>query len=289
MIVSARIAGETETISGPTDALLPWWSFGKTVLAAAAFKLAEQGKLALDMPLEGKPYTLRQLLAHRAGVPNYGGLAEYHAAVARGDTAWPADELLRRADANRLLFEPGQGWSYSNIGYYFVRREIERATDSELRSALHAAIFAPLGIHAFVTRRRDDMQRLAFANLRSYDPNWVYHGLIVGSASDAARLLHRLFTTGYLSDASRAAMFDSLPLPFVVTDRPFVTPTPGTGLMIDPDGPLGLWFGHTGGGPGSVCAVYHFRDCDPPRTVSAFADHEDDGAVERSVLEIAAA
>jgi CubicO group peptidase (beta-lactamase class C family) len=288
MLVSASIVGDAETTSGPPDALLPWWSFGKTVLAAAAFKLAEQGRLALDTPLDGKPYTLRQLLAHRAGVPNYGGLAEYHAAVARGDAAWPIDELLRRANANRLLFEPGQGWSYSNIGYLFVRQEVERATDSELRSALHATVFAPLGVHAFVTRRRDDMQRLAFRNLHSYDPNWVYHGLIVGTASDAARLLHRLFTTGFLSDASRAAMFDSVPLPFVLSNRPFVSPTPGTGLMIDPGGPLGLWFGHTGGGPGSVCAVYHFPDRAPRQTVAVFANNDDEGAIERAALEIAA-
>jgi CubicO group peptidase (beta-lactamase class C family) len=209
--------------------------------------------------------------------------------VARGDAAWPVDELLRRADANRLLFAPGQGWSYSNIGYLFVREQIERATDSELRSALHATVFAPLGVHAFVTRRRDDMQRLAFANIHSYDPNWVYHGLIVGTAPDAARLLHRLFATAFLSDASKAAMFESVPLPFVLTGRPFVTPTPGTGLMIDPDGPRGLWYGHTGGGPGSVSAVYRFPGLEPPRTVAAFADDRDEDAIERTVLELAGA
>ena len=72
-------------------------------------------------------------------------------------------------------------------------------------------------------------------------------------------------------------------------NRPFVTPTPGTGLMIDPDGPLGMWFGHSGGGPGSVCAVYHFPDLSPARSVSVFADADDEGAVERRVLELAAA
>jgi D-alanyl-D-alanine carboxypeptidase len=289
VLISAQIAGSAESASGSADALLPWWSFGKAVLAAAAFKLAEQGRLALDTPFDGRPYTLRQLLAHRAGVPDYGSLAEYHAAVARGDAAWSVDEVLRRADANRLLFTPGQGWSYSNIGYLFVRQQIERTTDSELRSALHATVFAPLGVHAFVTRRRDDMQRLAFANIRSYDPNWVYHGLIVGTAPDAARLLHRLFVTDFLSDASKAAMFESVPLPFALTGRPFVTPTPGTGLMIDPDGPHGLWYGHTGGGPGSVCAVYRFPDLEPPRIVAAFADDRDEGAIERTALELATA
>jgi CubicO group peptidase (beta-lactamase class C family) len=187
------------------------------------------------------------------------------------------------------LAVPGQAWSYSNIGYYFVRREIERASDSELGSALHATVFAPLGVHAFMTRERDDMQRLAFANIGSYDPNWVYHGLIVGTALDAARLLHRAFTSEFLSADSRAAMIQSSAPLDALPGRPFVTPTPGTGLMIDPDGLLGMWFGHSGGGPGSVCAVYHFPDLSPARSISVFADADNEGAVERRVLELAAA
>jgi len=289
VILAARIVGGSESDFGAPHALVPWWSFGKTVLAIAAFRLVEQGKLALDEPLEAKPYTLRQLLAHRAGLTDYGRLSEYHAAVARGEPAWPVDELLRRANANRLLSEPGQTWRYSNIGYYFVRREIERASDSALGSALHATVFAPLGIHAFLTRERDDMQRLAFADLGAYDPNWVYHGLIVGTALDAARLLYRVFTSDFLSVQSRAAMLQASPPLDALTGRPFVTPTPGTGLMIDPDGPFGMWYGHSGAGPGSVCAVYHLPDMSPPRSVAVFADQDDEGVVERRVLELAAA
>jgi hypothetical protein len=59
--------------------------------------------------------------------------------------------------------------------------------------------------------------------------------------------------------------------------------------MIDPNGPLGMWYGHSGGGPGSVCAVYHFPTLRPPRSVAVFADGDDEGAVERAVLELAAA
>lgn len=289
MILSARIVGGSEIGLGPPHALVPWWSFGKTVLAIAALRLVEQGKLALDEQLEGKPYTLRHLLAHRAGLTDYGRLSDYHAAVARGETPWGVGELLRRANANRLLSEPGRAWSYSNIGYYFVRSEIERASDSELGSALHAIVFAPLGIHAFLTRECDDMQRLAFANPGFYDPNWVYHGLIVGTALDAARLLYRVFTSDFLSTDSRSAMLQgSAPLA-ALPSRPFITPTPGTGLMVDPDGPLGMWFGHSGSGPGSVCAVYYFPDLSPARSVAAFAEGNDEGVVEEVVLESAAA
>jgi CubicO group peptidase (beta-lactamase class C family) len=287
VIVSATIDGRHEKLVGPPEALVPWWSIGKTVLAAAAFRLADQGRLDLDAPVTGKPFTARQLLAHTAGVPNYGHLAAYHEAVARGDAAWPVEELLVRTRADELLFMPGQGWSYSNVGYLFIRQLIERATDSELRSALHVTVFAPLGLHAVMTRRRDDMDRLLWRGLKDYDPNWVYHGLVVGTPADAARFLDRLFTTPFLSDASRQAMFDAAPITFDLPNRPFGKPTAGTGLMIDPQGPLGLWYGHSGGGPGSVSAVYRFANTG--RVVAAFADNEDDGALERAVLELARA
>ena len=283
MIVTARIAAGREALDSNAGLILPWWSVSKTVLAAATFRLAEQGRLDLDSPIADRPFTVRQLLAHRAGLADYGGLADYHAAVARGDAAWPPAQLLSKAGADRLLFAPGQGWAYSNIGYLLVRQEIERLTDAPLADALHKLVFAPLGLNAFVVNGPADMRRLAWPGLHGYDPGWVYHGLVVGTAADAAHFMDRLFTTSFLTPPSLIAMQDSVPLPYAAGDRPFRSPRPGTGLMIDPDGPLGLWLGHSGGGPGSVCAVYHF----PARrvTVAAFADHDDSGAIERTVLE----
>ncbi len=54
-------------VAGAAFAPFPWWSFTKTVLAVAAMRLVEAGKLQLDTPRPHKPYTLRQLLTHRAG------------------------------------------------------------------------------------------------------------------------------------------------------------------------------------------------------------------------------
>ncbi len=107
------------------DEPVPWWSFTKTVIAAAALALVRDARLQLDRPLPNRPFTLRQLLAHRAGVTNYGGLAAYGEAVERGDEPWPISVLLERAHAARLRYPPGQGWAYSNIGYLFVRELIE--------------------------------------------------------------------------------------------------------------------------------------------------------------------
>src|SRR3712207_4418620 len=106
-MMAIQIAAVDETgrpHENASTALVPWWSFTKTLIAACALRLAEQGRLHLDEPLSGLPYTLRHLLQHRAGVEDYGALPAYQAAVQRGDQPWSDDELLRRVPPARLLF-----------------------------------------------------------------------------------------------------------------------------------------------------------------------------------------
>ena len=83
---------ENGTLAEATNAraVVPWWSFTKTVIAAAALVLVQKKRLALDRPLADRRYSLRQLLQHRAGLTDYGELAAYHQAVAAGDEPWPA-------------------------------------------------------------------------------------------------------------------------------------------------------------------------------------------------------
>ena len=104
---------------GTTDCV-PWRSFTKTVLSFAALRLVEKDSLSLDGNLPGLPYSLRQLLRHEAGLPDYGGIGQYHADVAAGKAPWPIEKLLAIVDADRLRYPPGAGWGYSNIGYLRV-------------------------------------------------------------------------------------------------------------------------------------------------------------------------
>ncbi len=56
--------------TGASAAVVPWWPFTKTLIAVAVLRFAERGEVALDAPLDGYPFTTRQLLQHRAGVGN---------------------------------------------------------------------------------------------------------------------------------------------------------------------------------------------------------------------------
>lgn len=278
-------------VQGDPDAIFPWWSFTKTVIAAAALRLAEEGRLSLDETLRDRPHTLGQLLQHTAGVPNYGGLPEYQAAVAAGEAPWGREELLRRVRADRVEFLPGQGWAYSNVGYLFARERIEACAGADLGEALHELVLAPLGLGTVrLARSVEDFRAVHWKSVHGYDPGWVYHGCLLGTAAQTCRFLHALAGGELLAPASLARMRRAHPVGGAVPGRPWVRHGYGLGLMT------GTWgdardptpvFGHSGGGPGCVNAVYHFPGEPGPVTVACFAEGSSEATTEWEALRLA--
>jgi CubicO group peptidase (beta-lactamase class C family) len=286
---AAWIAGDGSTGgAGALAAFFPWWSFTKTVLAICALRLVEENRLSLDTPRPGRPYTLRHLLHHTAGVPNYGALAAYREAVARHETPWPRDKLLDVIGRDRLDFPPGAGWNYSNVGYMFVREAIEEATGDAVANALRTMIFGPLGIDdvRFATGP-SDFADVFWDELRGYDPRWVYHGCLVGTSSAAAWVLHALVSGAILTAASLDAMLQRYELGGALPGRPWTRCAYGLGLMCGEMGAAKTAIGHSGGGPFGVNAVYHYPDLDMPVTVATFTAGTEEGAAEHAAAAIA--
>ncbi len=289
-MITAVVEDEAEA-EGTGPASVPWWSYTKTVLAAAALALVADGRLSLDAPMDGRGFSLRHLLQHRAGLPDYGRLQAYHEAVAGGEAPWTRELLLRRVRADKLDFEPGQGWAYSNIGYLLVRERIENATRRDLGGALDRLVLGPLGISGVrVAREPADLEATAWRNPTGYHPGWVYHGLLIGSASSAALLLHRLLGGGLLPEALLREMLATHPVNGPFPGRPWRTGDYGLGLMTGVGDTGATYVGHTGVGPGSTAAIYRCgRETrgGPRRTAAAFAPIESPAAVERRAMELA--
>jgi CubicO group peptidase (beta-lactamase class C family) len=265
------------------NAVVPWWSFTKTLISAAVLALVRDGVLRLDDRLPGRSDTLRLLLQHRAGLADYGELRSYHEAVSRDEKAWPSAILLERADVGSLRFKPGEGWAYSNIGYLIVRRHLESVCGEGLDVLLKRVVFDPLEVVGpRIALTRGDLDGVVLG--RSYDPQWVYHGLAVGSLREAARLLDRVLTTDFLPAQLLAEMCTAWPVGGAIEERPWQTTGYGLGVMTGTDMKGSRVIGHSGGGPGSVIAVYHRPDRNPPRTVAAFSPGNDIGRVESAAF-----
>lgn len=267
------------------DVTVPWWSFTKTVLAAAALSLVRDGLIGLDEGVPEGPFTLRQLLRHEAGLADYSELADYHTAVARHETPWSAAEMLQRLDATRLRYAPGDGWRYSNVGYLFIARLIARVTGLRLEEALTQRVFAPLGLSRIrlATTRAD----LAYVNMgaaSTYDPGWVYHGLLVGPLVEAALCLDRLLDGHLLPQSLLREMQTVRTLGGPIAGRPWVAPGYGLGLMQGMVESGLTLSGHTGVGPGSIIAVYRCIDGNRTASCAVFDEGGNEGAVEAEVV-----
>jgi CubicO group peptidase (beta-lactamase class C family) len=270
------------------DQRIPWWSFTKTVLAAAVLVLVRDGMIDLDEPLPGRPYTLRHLLQHRAGLAEYGWLPAYHEAVARGDEPWSVPELLAHVDAERLRYTPGEGWEYSNVGYVYVRQIVETVIGESLDSALRRLVLHPLGIEsARMATKPEDLLDVTMGSASSYHPGWVYHGLLVGSSRDAALLLDRLLSGVLLPSEILQVMLVPYRIPGPIPGRPWKKPGYGLGMMIGETAGNREVAGHTGGGPGSTIAVYRSLNTQSPgRTAAFFATNGAQARTEEKTFEL---
>lgn len=134
------------------------YSMSKTITAAAVLRLEQAGALQLDEPAAryfepsgigfsfDPSITIRQLLAHTAGVPNPIPLRWVHLAArhAEFDEAAALSAVLR-AHAKPAA-APGERFLYTNIGYWLLGPIVERAAGQPFERYVVEQVLAPLGI-----------------------------------------------------------------------------------------------------------------------------------------------
>lgn len=124
-------------------------SLGKQFTAAGIMALVEDERLKLDdsvrtwlpdAPETWQPITLRRLLSHTSGIPDYtGDQMDYRKDHTEAD-------LLKLAYGLTLEFKPGARWNYSNTGYVVLGCIMSKVTGSPYWEFLRKRIFDPAGM-----------------------------------------------------------------------------------------------------------------------------------------------
>jgi D-alanyl-D-alanine carboxypeptidase len=296
---------EEAALRGGDAGLFPAYSISKSFIAALLLALCEDGILELDRTLErwlpelpeADRISLRRLLNHSAGLPDYGGLPAYHAAVRSNPRSpWSADEFAQHSFARGLAYPPGEGWDYSNPGYMLAGRVAERASRQSFDALLHERILAPLNLPATTSPRTlDDLSALVPATSvhlhpkgepremrHNYHPGWVAHRFLISRPGEIVRFYEALFTGELIGERWLAEMTQLIPVPRA---HPRIAkPGYALGLMGDLAAEAPVGFGHNGEGPGYSASAFHFPSLAGRRVTLCAMAVDDYGELAEKIL-----
>jgi D-alanyl-D-alanine carboxypeptidase len=140
-------------------------SVAKAFSGAVALQLVQQGRLGLDdtigqrlpgLPAAWGPVTVRQMLNHTSGLPDYTqsrGFARQAETKPRGYV--PPARIIDWVRRDGLVFPPGSSYEYSNTDNIVVGLIAERVTGRSYGDLLRTLVFGPAGLEqtSFPTRR----------------------------------------------------------------------------------------------------------------------------------------
>ena len=130
-------------------------SITKTFVAVVIVQLVAEGRLGLDDPLarylpqfpRADRITLRHLLNHTSGVPDYGQVEGFaRQRFTERDRTWSVTEVLNLAAQREPEFDPGASYAYSNTDYVLLGEVIRVATDSTWPVQVRRRILDPLNL-----------------------------------------------------------------------------------------------------------------------------------------------
>lgn len=127
-------------------------SVSKQFTAVAVMLLHERGQIDLDAPIKTwitdapaawDGITVRHLLSHTSGIPNFTNFDDYQSTKTLPATV---DSLIARFRDRPLDFKPDERWDYSNSGYILLTAIVERAGGQPYAQFVAENLFQPLGM-----------------------------------------------------------------------------------------------------------------------------------------------
>lgn len=235
--VTLSSAGHTDVVSGATFAPqthVRVASITKTFVAAAILQLVSEGRVQLDAPVEtylpglirgegidGNAITVRQLLRHQSGLPEYFD----------DTTEPPRHPVSPRELLSWALTKPGAPPGqrvpvYTNTNYVVAGLIIEAVTGRSAADEITRRIIAPLGLtHTYFPAAGDTGLRSPMAHgyelvdghrqdVTAEEPSGEYMaGSLISTSEDIAAFVTALLDGRVVAPAELAQMTDTVPWP----------------------------------------------------------------------------
>lgn len=155
------MANKEEHIAFNEKTVLDIGSLTKLFTAAAIIQLVEHEKIKLtdtlvkyfdNVPVKMQPITIHHLLTHTSGLSYLAGNL-YDLTNKR--------VFLNRVFQSTLLFSPGAGYEYSNIGFGLLTQVIEQVTSQGYEEYIRANVLLPAGLektgYRLISRKKEDL------------------------------------------------------------------------------------------------------------------------------------
>ncbi|MCQ2428618.1 MAG: beta-lactamase family protein [Clostridia bacterium] len=134
-----------------TDTRFRLASVTKQLVARAVTALVFQGKMDFDdgirtffpsLPDVYEAVTVRMLLNHTSGIPNYEAMPDDGSGLQVVDTDVP----VYLATRHKTYFTPGSDYRYSNSGFVLLGLIVEKVSGMSLSEAMKTLVFDPAGM-----------------------------------------------------------------------------------------------------------------------------------------------
>ena len=151
---AAGLANRDFNAANQVDTKFNLGSMNKMFTAVAIAQLVERGKLSFDDPLakflpefpdkeSAAKIQVKHLLTHTAGLGSYFNKTFMDSSRARFRTV---NEMMTLAKDEKMQFEPGSRWQYSNTGMLVLGAVIEKVTGQSYFDYVRENIFKPAGM-----------------------------------------------------------------------------------------------------------------------------------------------
>ena len=214
----------------PMDGEVRVGSNTKTFVAVVVMQMVQEGKVGLDEPIEtylpglirgegvdGSRITVRQLLQHTSGLPEYTDTTPGSGDIFQiKDHYIPPRDLLDTALGKPAAFEPGTQWAYTNTNYVVLGMLVERVSQRPVGEQIDQRIVKKLGLsHTYFPAPGEEKIRGThpqgyhlsaggkLADITEMDPAWAWAaGAMVSTPSELNTFFQAVFDGRLLSQSS---------------------------------------------------------------------------------------